>query len=74
MADKLLSELTDADLEVGRKAVEDVLIEWRDSRLSVLRNNGLVVKEADGKDSSIIRMGTEDAVRIAAKAIIESEG
>ena len=57
-------------LEVGRKAVEDVLIEWRDSRISMFnRGNGLVIREKDGKDSHIIRMGPEDAIRIGLEAI-----
>ncbi|KKM24920.1 hypothetical protein LCGC14_1600140, partial [marine sediment metagenome] len=56
-------------LEVGRKAVEDVLIEWRDSRISMFnRGNGLVIREKDGKDSHIIRMGPEDAIRIGLEA------
>lgn len=64
--------LTADMLEVGRKAIEDVLIEWRDSRLSELgRNNGLVVKEKDGKDSSIIRFGPEMALSIGIKAILK---
>lgn len=62
--------LTDEMLEVGRKAIEDILIEFRDSRISLpFRNNGLVVKEYDGKDSSIIRLGPEDAIRIGVEAI-----
>jgi len=57
-------------LEVARKAIEDALIEMRDSRLSVLfRNNGLVIKEKDGSESSIIRLGPEGAVAIALRAI-----
>lgn len=58
-------------LEVARKAIEDLLIEMRDDRVSMLRNNGLVCKEKDGSPSSIIRMGPEDAVRIGLKAIAE---
>lgn len=56
-------------LEIGRKAIEDVLVEFRDNRLSTLRNNGLVIKEYNGDNSSIIRMGPEDALRIGLKAI-----
>ena len=56
--------------EVPRKAIEDALIEWRDSRLSLLgRNNGLVVKEADGTESSVIRLGPEDAVVIGLRSL-----
>jgi len=58
-------------LEVGRLAVEDVLIEYRDGRISVFRNNGLVVKERDGEASSVIRLGTEDALRIALLAMVK---
>jgi hypothetical protein len=57
-------------LEVARQAIEDTLIEWRDERLSSpFRNNGLVVKERDGKPSHIIRIGPEEAVSIGLKAI-----
>ena len=60
-------------LEVGRKAIEDALIEFRDGRLSELnRNNGLVVREKNGKDSSIIRFGPEGALRIGLNAMAES--
>lgn len=62
--------LTDEDYEIARKAIEDVLIDLRDSRISVLfRNNGLVVNESDGRASPIIRMGPETAVRIGIAAI-----
>lgn len=56
---------------VARKAIEDELIEWRDSRLFVLRNNGFVIKEEDGSDSHIIRFGPETGVRIALKAMAQ---
>jgi len=57
-------------LEVGRKAVEDVLIEWRDNRISEFnRGNGLVVREKNGRDSHIIRFGIETALRIALRAM-----
>jgi hypothetical protein len=59
-------------IEVGRKAIEDTLIEWRDSRLSELsRGNGLVVREADGTPSEVIRFGPETALRIALRAMAE---
>jgi hypothetical protein len=56
-------------MEVGRRAVEDELTEWRDSRRFTLRNNGLVIKEKDGNESSVIRFGPEAALRIALEAI-----
>ena len=56
-------------LEVGRKAIEDFLVDLRDSHIAVLCNNGLVIKERNSKDSNIIRMGPEDALKIGLKAI-----
>lgn len=62
----------DALLEIGRKAIEDILIEWRDARLSEpMRGNGLVVREANGEPSSIIRFGPEFAIKIALGAIAD---
>ena len=64
--------LTKESLEIGRKAIEDVLIEWRDNRLSECnRGNGLVIREKDGKDSSIIRFGPETALRIGISAMLK---
>lgn len=57
-------------LEVGRLAIEDALIEFRDSRISALgRANGLVVREMDGSPSSIIRFGPEDGLMIGLEAM-----
>jgi len=56
-------------LEVGRLAVEDALIMMRDSRISQIRNNGLVIHEKNGEASDIIRLGPEGAIRIALRAI-----
>ena len=59
-------------VEVGRKAIEDRLVEFRDSRLSCpLRGNGLVIREFDGQPSNIIRFGPETAITIALQAILE---
>lgn len=58
-------------LEVARKAIEDMLMEYRDDRLFTLRNNGLVIKESDGSPSNIIRFGPEVAVTIGLKAIAD---
>ena len=59
-------------LEIARKAIENKLIEWRDDRLSEhLRANGLVCREKDGSESSIIRFGPETAMRIGLKAIAD---
>lgn len=65
-----LMEPSNELLEIGRKAIEDVLVDWRDNRLSeFLRGNGLVIREKDGSDSSIIRFGPETALRIGMKAM-----
>lgn len=58
-------------LEVARKAIEDMLVECRDSRMFVLNNNGLVIKERDGSPSSIIRLSSDIAVSIALHAIAD---
>lgn len=70
---KLLAAANDKELlEVGRKAIEERLIEFRDSRFSeLMRGNGLVIREKDGKDSSIIRFGPETALYIGLKAMAE---
>jgi len=66
--------LDDELLEIGRKAIEDQLIEWRDSRLSEFnRGNGLVIRERDGSDSSVIRFGPETALRLGLLAIAKSD-
>ncbi len=60
----------EALLDVGRLAVEDELLARRDARFSQgLRRNGLVVSEADGTASNVIRIGTEGALEIGLKAI-----
>lgn len=57
-------------LEVGSKAVEEQLIKYRDHRMSEpLRANGCVIRERDGRDSSVIRFGMETALRVALQAI-----
>lgn len=58
-------------LEIARKAIEDALIDFRDSGILLLRSNGLVCRTRDGQDSSIIRLGPEDAMRIGLNAIAE---
>jgi hypothetical protein len=52
-------------------AVEDVLIEYRDARISQpLRGNGAVIKEKDGTLSSTIRLGIDDVLRIGLTALV----
>jgi hypothetical protein len=56
-------------MEIGRQAIENELVEWRDSRMFQPRNNGFVIRESNGEASSCIRFGPEVGVRIALKAI-----
>ncbi len=76
MPDKLLSQLTNADIEAARRYIEDLLIEFRDMRVSIApggpAGHGLVVRELDGKSSDIIRLRTAEAIRIAVKAMLEA--
>jgi hypothetical protein len=59
-------------LEVARKAIEDRLIDLRNSRIALVgRGNGLVVYEADGTPSRVIRLGPEDAVCVGLLAVID---
>lgn len=75
MADKLLSEVTDQEIyEVARRAVEDALVDMRDSRIGILgRGNGLVIREADGSASDVIRLTTDGAIRLAIDALIAQD-
>lgn len=65
-------ELAESEIELARKTVEDALIDFRNSRVSTLRNNGLCVKEKDGTPSDIIRFGFEYGLMIAIEAINNS--
>lgn len=61
-----------AALAAAHIKLEDLLIELRDDRISLMgRGNGLVIREQDGKESSMIRIGTRDAVRIGLLAIAD---
>lgn len=60
----------DSLIEIGRKAIEDLLVEMRDDRMSMpLHGNGFVIKERDGSPSDIIRMSTPMGLRVALNAI-----
>ena len=70
----LLSEISKRDdlCEVARKKIEDVLIEFRDARISIFgRGNGLVVAEKDGTPSHVMRLTVEASISIALLAIAE---
>lgn len=64
----------DTLLEIGRKAIEAAAVEFRDARIcEPFRGNGIVIREKDGTDSSIIRFGPEAALRIGLMAMAEGE-
>lgn len=62
---------TDEELEAARLAIEDELVLRRNNRMSVLRNNGACIKEADGSESPIIRMTHEQSMMIGITAILQ---
>jgi hypothetical protein len=68
-----MPDLDERALQAAHIAIEDVLIEMRDSRLSVMGPaNGWVVREKDGTASGIMRIGTRDGLRIAIKAYLSA--
>jgi hypothetical protein len=63
------SELNPHALSVAHALVEDVLIEFRDSGLSMLTAaNGFVVRSRDRTPSSLIRLGTREGLDIGIRA------
>lgn len=62
---------TDPDLlEVGRKAVEDALVEYRDNGISEVGcRNGFVIRHKDGASSDLIRFNTRTGLGIALRAM-----
>ena len=66
---------TDQELTAIHAHIENILVEMRDNRTSILgRANGLVVRERDGKPSQTIRIGTRQAVDIAVRKFLEIRG
>lgn len=62
---------SDVLLETGRFAIENELVELRDARIGLIgRGNGLVIRERDGTDSYVIRMGPEHALRIGIQEML----
>lgn len=67
------TSIDEAALTAAHLAVEDVLIDMRDSRMGVLgRANGFIVNEKDGTPSSIMRLGTRDGLRIGIEAYLNA--
>jgi len=67
-----LDSITPEEYEIARLTIENILIDFRDNRISVLRNNGLVIKEKDGTASYIVRMATAECIRIGIETIWKS--
>jgi len=60
-------------LTAAHLAVEDVLVDFRDARISVLGPaNGFVIRERDGEPSDVMRLGTRDGLRIAIEAYLKA--
>lgn len=76
--DITISELLDDPelIEVARKHMEDVLISWRNDRLSELGcGNGFAVCEKDGRgQAALIRIRTDHGFRIMLRAILDWDG
>lgn len=70
MADDVLNE--DA-LTAAHMAVENTLVDFRDSRISQpLCANGFVIRESDGRPSSTIRLGTRNGLMIGIRAYLDA--
>ena len=70
-----MSDLNSDALTAAHLAVEDVLIERRDARIGLLGHaNGLVVNEKDGTHSTVMRMGTREALEIGIAAYLKAVG
>ena len=62
--------ITEAELEIGRKAIEDILVERRNGFISILNQpHGFVIRFPNGTPSDVVRMSTIEGLRIAIKAI-----
>lgn len=52
-------------------AIEDEAVDRRDRGIQVLNRNGIAIYTRDSQPSSIIRIGTKDAIKIALEAIAD---
>ena len=60
-------------LRAAHMAVQETLVEFRDSRVSMMNAaNGFVIREADGKDSSMVRLTTREGLRIGIAAYLHA--
>jgi hypothetical protein len=60
-------------LTLAHVAIENTLVDLRDGRIFVMGPaNGFVIRERDGSDSPIMRLGTRDGLRIGIKAYLDA--
>lgn len=57
-------------LEAGRLAVEDALVDMRDSGMFMLGNNGFIIRNRDSSESCVLRMNTAMGLRIGIQAYL----
>lgn len=68
-------EIDEDALTVAHVAIEDVLVELRDARISTIGPaNGFVIHERDraGDGRFIMRLGTREGLRVAIKAYLQA--
>lgn len=66
----LLGDKYDETIEKARLAIENELIEYRDSGIFVMNNNGLTVNNRDGSRSDIRRMSTAMGVHTTLATVL----
>lgn len=67
--------LDEEALTAAHLAVENVLVDFRDRRISSFTaRNGLVIREYDGTVSDVIRLGTREGLEIGIRAYLRAIG
>lgn len=64
-------DLDQEALAAAHLAVEDMLVDLRERRISRQARNGLVILERDGSESSAIRLGTRDGLAVGIRAYLK---
>lgn len=63
-------EIDDVALEIARREVEDVLVDFRDNGRFMIGGNGFVIRNQDGSPSEIMRLSTAFGLRTGIKAYL----
>lgn len=66
----MASDLNEEALTAAHIAIEDMLVELRDRRISMMNRNGFVIHERDGQPSSVIRLGTRAGLEVGIRAYL----